>query len=249
VTRLIILFLFSIPVSLIAQKIETDRPDQTESSAVVPKGTLQIESGANIEFIKNDLGEGVRNLHLPSTLFRVGLTNRVELRIVNTLIFEQIAAKDVTKRGRQFIDDLEAGVKIGLLNNPELATQVAFMSHLIMPLSINGSKHYGAVNKLLVSHTINESVSLGYNLGYSYLGDNNNEFTYSIALGFAISEKLGVYCEAFGDGWDLNRWNHSADAGINYLCKENIQLDYSFGSGLNHPMVYQSIGISVRLPY
>jgi len=57
--------------------METDRPDFTESSIVVPPGSLQFENGFTYE-----MGDGAqRTSTYPETLLRVGLTKRVEARV------------------------------------------------------------------------------------------------------------------------------------------------------------------------
>lgn len=52
-------------------ELVTDRPDQTESSAVVPPGYVQVETGWSLS--RNQEG-GIRtNTHaFPGTLFRIG---------------------------------------------------------------------------------------------------------------------------------------------------------------------------------
>ena len=37
------------------------------------------------------------------------------------------------------------------------------------------------------------------------------------------------------------------DAGFTYLIKDNFQLDFSFGTGINHAMNYLSIGCSLNI--
>ena len=54
----------------------TDRPDQTESATVVPRGLLQVETG--YLFARDGDVDGYA---VPGTLFRLGLGGRLELRI------------------------------------------------------------------------------------------------------------------------------------------------------------------------
>ena len=54
----------------------TDRPDQTESATVVPRGLLQVEMG--YLFARDGDVDGYA---VPGTLFRLGLGGRLELRI------------------------------------------------------------------------------------------------------------------------------------------------------------------------
>src|SRR6202007_2962867 len=58
-------------------EIVTDRPDVTESSVVVPKGSLQVENGMTWT---ND--HGAQTFDLSETLIRLGISNRTEIRIV-----------------------------------------------------------------------------------------------------------------------------------------------------------------------
>src|SRR5712692_9927121 len=58
-------------------EIVTDRPDITESSIVIPRGSLQLENGLTWT---NDHGQ--QTLDLSETLLRFGTFDRTELRIV-----------------------------------------------------------------------------------------------------------------------------------------------------------------------
>jgi len=142
--------------------------------------------------------------------------------------------------------DIEIGAKVELLNNPDVNTEIAFISHLIVP---TGSKEltgdeYGVINKLSISHELNDKMSLGYNLGYNYLGEDNGDFTYSIALGVALNDKVGIYVEPFGEVENFEDHISNVDAGATYLVNESLQLDFSFGTGINKRSNYISIGAS-----
>ncbi len=63
----------------ISAQMVTDRPDQTESSRTVPKGALQVESGMLLNFEEMEM-ISVRQILLPTTLFRYGITRGIELR-------------------------------------------------------------------------------------------------------------------------------------------------------------------------
>ena len=79
-----VLLALALPVSLAAQTINTDRPDQTESSAVVPAGSLQWECGFSSTWTPT-FGGTVRELAVPNSLFRVSLHEKFELRVVHQL--------------------------------------------------------------------------------------------------------------------------------------------------------------------
>src|SRR5215213_3514580 len=59
------------------EKIETDRPDQTETAVLIDKNILQVEVGFNKE---NASDENYTLVH-PTALFKYGLGKRVELRL------------------------------------------------------------------------------------------------------------------------------------------------------------------------
>ena len=66
--------LLIISLSIEAQTIVTDRPDQTESSLTLGKGELQIESGILFETTKDDyFSEEL--LLAPTVLWRYGITD------------------------------------------------------------------------------------------------------------------------------------------------------------------------------
>ena len=68
-------------------QIETDRPDFTESPNIVPTGALQIETGfvweKDFVFYQSPFGKyswEYNNFTYNSTLFRYGLSEKIELR-------------------------------------------------------------------------------------------------------------------------------------------------------------------------
>ena len=228
-----------------AQSINTDRPDQTESSSTVPKGSFQIETGVLLGFTDNDdISE--RQLLLPSTLFRIAITEGMELRVLNQFESNKNKTFDETFSG---FSDLEVGTKVQLFKKEDVNTEIAILSHLIIP---SGSKdltidEFGTINKLSISHSISESVGMGYNVGYNYFGAGRGDLTYSLALGFGITDKLGLYIEPYGDLVEFEEHVSSFDAGFTYLIKDNFQFDFSFGTGINHTMNYLSLGCSLNI--
>jgi hypothetical protein len=136
------------------------------------------------------------------------------------------------------IADLQIGTKVQILKKEEINTEIAFLSHAILPtakdeLSLN---EIGTMNKLSISHEIKDNVGLGYNIGYDYFGNGNGDFTYSLAVGIGITDAFGFYLEPYGAIVDFETHEASFDAGIAYLLQDNVQLDFSFGTGINHTM-------------
>lgn len=228
--------------TIYAQKIVTDRPDQTESSSVVSKGSLQIESGLLLGFSDMD-GLSVRTILAPTTLFRLGIIKGVELRIVSQFESNKIKNSSLRSSG---ISDIELGAKIGVLQKESVNTQIALISHLIVPTGSEelSNDKFGTINKIAFSHEVNDKVGLGYNVGYDYFGKGDGDFTYSLALGYGLTSKVGLYIETYGEVSDMDKHFSNMDTGLTYLLKDNFQLDFSFGTGINHTMNYIAVGFS-----
>lgn len=241
---LIFLGLVGYSTKIKAQVIVTDRPDQTESSSTIPFKSFQIESGILLGYW--ELGGASERLVLgPSTLFRYGFTRGIEIRLVNQYANLKITG-DTSTSNRSGFMDLEIGAKIQLLKKENINTEIAFLTHLVVPSGSSGLSfgNIGTINKLAVSHTISENIGLGYNIGYAYLGPGKNIFTYSLVFGFGLTDELGVYLEPYGEWFEFEEHLANFNAGLTYLLKDNFQLDFSFGTGLNHKMNYLSVGFS-----
>jgi hypothetical protein len=245
IRTIIFIVFFIVHFSIGAQTIVTDRPDQTESSSTVPKESFQIETGVLVSSSKGN-GISKRQLLAPSTLLRYGLTKGIEIRFVNQ--FESIKNKTTSKKANG-VSDLEIGTKIQLLKKENINTEIAFLSHLILP---TGSKaltndKLGSINKLSISHTVNENFGVGYNVGYDYFGTGKGNFTYSLAFGFGLTDKIGFYVEPYGSIIEFKNHEVNFDTGFTYLIKNNFQLDASFGTGINHTMSFFSFGMSINI--
>ncbi|MBT6440320.1 MAG: transporter [Flavobacteriales bacterium] len=240
--KCILMGLLLITGKLCAQQIITDRPDQTEASSTVSKGSLQIESGILLGFNESN-SEIERQILAPTTLFRYGLTKGIELRVLNQ--FESIKNQTNLKEING-ISDLEIGTKIQLLRKEDINTEIAFLSHLIIPTGTKGlsNVNFGTINKLCISHELSEKSSIGYNIGYNYFGTGKGDLSYSLSFATGISEKLGIYIEPYGELTEFSDYKLNFDAGFTYLAKDNFQLDFSFGTGINNTMNYMSLGFS-----
>ena len=227
-----------------AQEIVTDRPDQTESSLTVPRGSLQIETGSAFAFLESD-GFLEKNFATPSTLFRVGITRWLELRLVN-----QVEIYKDLKKSTAGIADPEIGVKLQVLDKENINATIAFITHVVIPTGTKGfsEENFGTVNKIAVSHEIAKKFGIGYNIGYRYFGHGSGDLIYSLAAGFDITDKLGMYCEPFGEFTNLEDFILNADIGFTYRVYDNLQLDFAYGTGLNNEMNYVGFGLSWRIP-
>jgi len=224
------------------QGLVTDRPDQTESSSTVPKESLQIESGMLFGF--SGVGMlSIRHFAGPSTLFRLGLFEGFEIRLTNQ--YEHIKFRG-SSTGIGGISDMEIGAKIELLGNENSKTKIAFLSHVILPTGTSGlsPEQYGTINKLALSYDVNETVGLGFNVGYDNYGVGNGDLTYAAVIGYGLTEKLGIFVESYGQVVEFEDLISNFDCGFTYLIKDNFQVDFSLGTGMNNQMNFISSGLS-----
>lgn len=236
-------------------ELVTDRPDQTESAAVVPSKSVQIETGFVLENDRTNTMD-LTSYTLNTTLVRIGILQTLELRLGLEYMrqIEKNLVNDVTSVDQGF-SPLSAGFKIKISEEEGWMPAMAFLAGITLPAT--GDKHYRPTYsvpsmRLAFAHTLTERLSLGYNLGAEWNSDEPiPSWFYSAALGFALLPKVGVYVESYGfipeEG---NISEHLVDAGITYLVTPNFQLDVSAGAGIN-PGAYDSFvsaGFSLRLP-
>ncbi|MBT02561.1 MAG: hypothetical protein CL836_00750, partial [Crocinitomicaceae bacterium] len=71
-----------------AQTIATDRPSAlTENASTLLDNGLQLETGIQINSDYNELSTS----SIPNFLMRYGITNKIEIRIMNDLLYDELA--------------------------------------------------------------------------------------------------------------------------------------------------------------
>ena len=239
-----ILLFFFLSHILFAQNIITDRPDQTESPITLEKGRLQIESGI-LNQAEGEGSDALKSLIIPTNLFRYGISNKVELRMVLQLDGIEVYGDETY----QFeLGHVELGAKTVLNQTEDSKVQIALLSHLQLPK--RNWSHFedqlGFFNRISIAHNLTQKSSIGYNFGYNHYARGEGNLIYTLAIGHSITEKLSIYFEPYGSIFSNSTPLFNFDYGFTYLIHSNLQLDLSFGQGLNDDMNYQSFGISWR---
>jgi hypothetical protein len=226
------------------EPIQADRPDQTETPAIVPIGMFQVETG--FTFQKNDKKSTL--FSLPTTLWKYGVNENFELRLITEFISEE---NNISKSNG--FNPIYVGFKVKLTNEKGIIPKTSFISHISLP-NVASSKYktdfYAPEFRFVMQHTLNEKLSLSYNLGAEWDGFTPEPtFIYTLTTGYSISDKLGSYIELFGFGPQNDKANHSFDGGLTYLINNNFMLDLSSGVGItnNAPDYYTAIGFSFRI--
>ena len=233
-TKLLLTFIFfSISFTSLYSQLTSDRPDQTESSLVLSKGHVQIETGISIEDSESNI----------NTLFRIGIIDGIEMRLNSNYLIND----DISNLKKSSFSDFEIGAKFKILDEDNNRIKIGFLTHLSVPTApeIFSYNEYGLLSRLLVSHDIKNDSQIAYNIGYNKYNNYDGQFIYTLVYGKSLGS-FGVFFEIFGEE-SSNNSNLNFDSGITYLVDNDKQLDLSIGRGLNSDMFYISAGFSIDI--
>ena len=229
----------------LAQELVTDRPDQTESSATVPTGFWQVETGTLYE----EAADG-DTVSAPTTLLRVGLDERLELRLGWD---GWISASGDAPDG---IGDGELGAKLSLRPDAVPGPEVAILVGTSVPWGDSGlgSDRFDPAARLAVTHGIGDRASLAWNLGAEWQTEEEgttrstlSRALATVAVGFDLVEDLGAFVELFATTPLSASGDEelSFDAGVTWLLAPNLQLDAAAGFALSGPAPEQFLGVGI----
>ena len=241
--KILILLIISIFVSTLhAQNaIITDRPDQTESAALVPTGYLQGEHGFAFNFL--DINN---EYSIASTLLRYGISEYFEVRLEADPVLNKSAESEFG------INPVSVGLKSKLISKNNF--DLSLITHVQLPKV--ASKHlqtnYAAIaTRLTAAHRIKDWWSIGYNVGIEWDGFTPNPYyIYTLTSGFSVGEHCGLFAEVYGNIYYNDPAadiiydpldEHYVDAGFTYSPNDNLQFDISFGTLLKTGITDQFI--------
>jgi len=227
------------------QPIATDRPDVTNSSLVIPTGSVQGENGA--EFTEDD---GVRTLQATNTRLRFGVADCTEILVdVPSYVMPSSKAaplgfSDVSPAIKRQLEDLPVGVTASAVLGVALPTGRSAISgrglspYAQVPWSYELSEEW-AVNGM-------ETVTSVFNPGQRRTAGESS---------LSLERDLGVLSDAFieyiadvgTDTVSVSRVN----AGSAFRITPTEQIDFHFGTGLNQhsPRWFFGIGYSLRMDH
>jgi len=234
ISALCISALFS--TAVFAEALVTDRPDQSESTNIVQPGYIQIEAGLLITGLSDDN----TITEIPGTLLRIGLIEKLELRIgIDGMIMNKDA--DTSEFG-----DSELGAKYFLCAEDGWIPESAILGSISIPTA-DGNEDLGYGLRYAGGYTLSDKYSVGTNLetnwtqGINSDGDDalNLGLFYSAVLGVGLSDELGCFIEYFGESpvGAGGTPENLIDGGFTYLLSDMFQLD-----------AYAAVGVSEAAP-
>lgn len=246
-------------------QINTDRPNNTESSLVVPSGASQIETGyqlvteSMVDFANQNgfiLERSPAQIQtFPFTIFRVGLYDWIELRAVHSLSQNDVIGND------SYSNDLEIGTKIQLLNKSSDKFKIAFIGHLILPTGYftDGSDLYGIYSKLALSNELSNRFSIAYNIGFRKIEATEFiEMLSTATVAYSVNSKSTIMFELFTNSMHEEFTTNDANLGgtfsFTYLINDNLQVDFVLGTRVSGSGFYKGnsnyfgLGLSWIIP-
>lgn len=225
----------------------TDRPDRTESARTLPTGVLQIETGFHYEGDR-ELGYKVNFYNLNGTLFRLGVTEVLELRLVT-------AYSKLTVQGES-VDGLAPftfGFKSQIATSDGRRPDFAIIGG-ITPAN-SGSRYFSSDKwgfDILgaLAWELPKNLSLGANLGLATPdGFSSVTVPVSVSLGFPFDYKFGGFAELASDFTEGDDPHLSLGTGVTYAWNADLQLDAYLGKGVNDAANdwYFGFGLSWRI--
>lgn len=240
------------------EPIAADRPDFVESSEVVGKGRVQLETSFLAERARDDEERG-RGISMP-TLLRVGLSDALELRIESDGRSVQHATQRATgERGTSAgYADTAFGLLWHVVDASGMRPSVGVLAAAELP---TGSKRLRGEGVRPALRVVGEwelpgGMGLGLMPGVGVeRGDETARTTYGIfgaVLDKEFNRRLrGVVQLAMSRIARSRHGGTEASVGIGaaYLLSNDCLLDTMFSRGLNHRTPYASwtVGLSFRL--
>ena len=209
-----------------AQTIATDRPSVlTENASTLLDNGLQLETGIQINSDYNKLTTS----SIPNFLMRYGITNKLEIRIMNDLLYDELAQIS--------LGNWTLGTKIQLIESDQ------YTISLLPSIQFDGfSGEFSTIieqpinTKIVGSWALSSSLGLGYTIGYTL---NDKILGYSVLISKSLNDNFTTFIELYGFNNEIN-----IDTGLAYLINDKLQFDTYFGTGLNTKMIFGSVGLS-----
>jgi hypothetical protein len=237
VNLITVFFLLTFSPLAAQEKIDTDRPDQTESAHTVPAHYLQLELGFNREHAVNKYYDLVH----PTALLKFGFT-KWELRL-ETTARSTVEPYPAGKKWTRGFEPVQLGFKAALLQEKKWLPKTSLIIHVALPGIASKSfrnDHLAPSFRFTMQNSLSEKWGLGYNLGAEWDGITRTPiWLYTLAPGM----------ELFGFIPKNEEPQHSFDAGLAYYVTPDLKVDISSGLRLSPaaPRDYLAIGVSFRV--
>lgn len=229
-----------------AEKIETDRPGKAQTPFVVPRRTLQAETGFEIE--KQD--ENQQEIQHPEIVIKYGLLKALELRTRILSVTDKFKQPSHSQSGLQ---PVEFGLKALITEGKGIIPHTSLTAQFGIPGF--ASKDYKADKlfpkiRLNLENDLTHKIYMEYNVAAEWDGfDDKPVWMVIVSPHAEIGEKWQIFAEAFSNMQQQKEPEVSVDAGLTYWITNDVMLDLAGGVGISKaaPKSFADIGFSFRL--
>jgi hypothetical protein len=226
----------------IKDEIVTDRPDVTNSSIVIPEGSLQIENGVNLS-----ARDGDRSIDGTNTRLRFGIANCLEFLVDTPTYFANVSNpqnsgfSDVAPALKWQISPVPGKVDLSAVFGVALPTGTANIAgagaqpYLQFPWSWELRSGWGLSGMFTEFFRPSDLIS-----------KRVTEATFVIEK--QVTERVSLFVEYVGDYPESGSPAQLLNSGGLYRLGPNQQVDFHVALGLNHnaPSYIVGVGYSVR---
>lgn len=232
-------WLFGRRVAPLEDSVISERPGFSSSPDATPVGRFNVEAG--IEYGHEEQGaQDVDRVTLPFALLRVGVVERLELR----LGWAGASEIEIGDQRRDELADPTVGFKWQIHQGTALLPRLGFIFEVALPVGEGtGSDETEVVGALAWSHPLGERLGLFGTSTFARRGSGEEsgggndlfESTHAAGVGLALGGGLGSFIEYFVSVEDDTEAQVSQvlDGGFTFLWTESLQLDLSAGVGLD----------------
>jgi hypothetical protein len=227
-------------------QIKTDRPSETQTPELVPKGFVQVEAGLR----KEQHNASDYTLQHPNAQIKYGFTDRLEFRADISGASEKAPSKEEFRYG---LTPVQLGFKATLLDAKGTRPQTALYTMLGIPALASKDHqvpHLAPQVRLLMENKINEKLELEYNIGAEWDGETTApQWIAAIDPQWLLGNKWQLFTEVYGKWQRGESAEYVVDAGAGYFLSSNARLDVIGGKGLSQaaPDYFIEIGFSFRV--
>ena len=240
-----------------SQTISTEAPSVSAGAVTVPKGFLQGELSSGF-YVNKDGSETITaSNESPFLLLRFGISDRIELRMQQRVSYRRFATSH-----RFDYQTIGIGGKYAILPNDGTTNLAVIVNY--SPYNNTWRAQQGDVT-LAFSKNLGDKSSIGVNTAFSryHLNDpligtilRTNSVLGSAVYSWQLNEKwtfFGEYYHSYsttivGENIANNSgYFNGVDFGVQFLLRDNIQLDWASGFNFSNREHFHSIGFNMYI--
>jgi hypothetical protein len=236
--------------------IAPDRPGLGDGSGIVGRGVWQIETGWSFESAHPDGADGavLHELVLPLALFRLGVTDRFELRVGADGLLSDTSSSPGSRRlsGRS---DVEVGAKLKLIESARTGFELSVLPIVSLPIGSSAftSGGYDPTVEMAWTQSLPRGFSLSGNVTAASVSEDDHRFTQHI-LTVSVDRDIAAGWNGFAEAFRASSFERDGaavwivDTGATHRLGRQAQFDVSVGRGVTAtaPDWFISAGISLR---